>query len=99
MRSKKLPPQRDHIALSIALTVVGTDFDEMLHGAKLEGAARLHRFEDQVYIISHSVPRAAAQTRFRSHLDEPLEIESWAIDVQIGIKKEENHDGEPSTED
>jgi hypothetical protein len=91
-------PQQDNISLSIPITVKGVDFEEMLHAAKLEGAARLHKFLDQVYIISHSTPQPADQTRFRSHLDEPLEIESWAITAHIGIKKEDDNDGEPPTE-
>lgn len=91
-------PQEDNILLTVSITVKGTDFEEMLHTAKLEGAARLHKFFDQVYIIGHSQPLPADRTRFRAHLDEPSEIESWAITATIGIKKEDATDGESPTE-
>lgn len=91
-------PQSDQITLTVRVRVEGTDFEEMIRQGKLEGAARLKRFEDEVYVMGHTQPTVAKTTRFRAHLGVPVEIEAWAIEVAVGIK-EKDDDGESPSAD
>jgi hypothetical protein len=78
----------DHIALSVTFTMEGRDLDSMFENAKVEAAAVFNRPIDRLYIISHTPVRPATATKFRAHLDEPSFVETWKVDVTIGVKPE-----------
>lgn len=79
---------RDHIALSMTLTMEGRDIESMFRDAKVEAAAVFHLPIDRLYIVSHTPLRPGTTTKFRAHLDEPSFVETWKIDVTIGVKPE-----------
>ena len=78
----------DHIALSVTFTMEGRDVQEMFASAKIEAAAVFNVPIDRLYIVSHTPLRPSSTTRFRAHLDEPSFVETWKIDVTIGVKPE-----------